>query len=241
MATHLLRGLVVFAIPLLALLSAPATAEAHRDDYLDETLVYLTLQHHELELEYWFDWAQAFAPPNDVLRHNVAVEYGISGHWMVDARATGEQESGSAFVFESARLESRYRFSEEGKHALDIAVSGEVKTRREENGALEFALEPRLILSKDLGKLNLTLNLAEEIPLETGKPSFTPAFGFRHNTGRLLRLGSELKYDTEVHGGSVIPQIWLALPHGLTIKFGYSFRFGRNPIRFGRLAFEGEL
>jgi hypothetical protein len=54
-------------------------------------------------------------------------------------------------------------------------------------------------------------------------------------------LGSELKYDVHERSGAVIPQIWLALPHEITFKAGYSQSFDRNRENFMRLAIEVEF
>ena len=226
---------------LLALwLALTATAFAHRDDYLDETLVYETLERHEIEPEYWIDFGHSRSP-GIFLRHHLALEYGISGRWMVDGRATAIQAPGGA-RFDSARLETRYRFREEGKLPVDIAVSGELNTSRDELGARRYAFEPRLILSKDFReKWNLTLNLAEEIALSGGERSFNPAFGVRYNARRKVSLGSELKYDTDAQRGAVIPQVWFKLAHGATIKIGFAAGFGPKRSHFGRIAFEKEF
>lgn len=223
----------------LFLVLAPA-AFAHRDDYLDETLVYLTLERHEIEPEYWIDFGHQPHAGN-FLRHHLALEYGISSRWMVDGRATAVQESGGA-RFDSARLETRYRFREEGKLPVDIAISGELNTSRDELGVRQYAVEPRLILSRDFReKLNLTLNLAEEIALNRSARSFNPAFGIRYNAGRRMSFGSELKYDTEGQRGAVIPQVWFKLPHKTTIKTGFAIGFGPQRRHFGRIAFETEF
>ena len=221
-------------------LALTATAFAHRDDYLDETLVYVTLERHEIEPEYWIDFGDSRSA-GIFLRHHFALEYGITTRWMVDGRATAIQETGGA-RFDSARLETRYRFREEGKLPVDIAVSGELNTSRDELGARRYAFEPRLILSKDFReKWNLTLNLAEEIALTGGEHSFNPAFGVRYNARRKLRLGSELKYDSEAQNGAVIPQVWFVLPHGTTLKIGFAAGFGPRRRHFGRIALEKEF
>jgi hypothetical protein len=69
---------------------------------------------------------------------------------MIDGRATGLDEDG--FHFDSSRLETRYRFFDEGTLPLDFAVSGEINTHRDAQGHQVVGVEPRLILSKDLGK-----------------------------------------------------------------------------------------
>jgi len=216
----------------------PAVSFAHREDYLDETLVYQTLARGEFEPEYWFDFGRRRDTDTDFTRHNLAAEYGLTEHWMIDVRGTVRQEAGRGLRFDSARFETRYGFFEEGRLPVDIAVSSEVNVERDEAGIDRVGIEPRLILSKDFGKLNLTLNLSEEIPVDARAPAFLIATGFRYDATQLFRFGSELQYNTQEHTAAVIPQIWFALPHEVTLKAGYSYGFDRNQESFLRVAFE---
>jgi len=96
---------------------------AHGEDYIDETLVFATLDRGEVESQYWFD---AGSEDSDgFTRHHIALEYGITDHWMIDGRVSGLDEHG--FHLDSSRLETRYRFFNEGTLPIDIAGSGEVK------------------------------------------------------------------------------------------------------------------
>lgn len=214
-------------------------ALAHREDYIDETLVFQTLEEHAVEPEYWFDYGTR--PEGDFTRHNVALEYGITGHLMVDGRATVDNPENAKANFDSARLETRCRFNEEGDWPIDVALSAEVNTRRLENGHYQYGLEPRLVLSKDFAKLNFTLNLAEELPVNRGAPSVELASGARYDATKLFRFGSELKYDVHERGGAVIPQIWLAFPRDITFKAGYSKGFDQNREDFVRFVIEVEF
>jgi hypothetical protein len=205
---------------------------AHREDYIDETLVFATLDRGEVESQYWFDAGSEDS--NRFTRHHLALEYGITDHWMIDGRASGLDENG--FHLGSSRLETRYRFFDEGTLPIDIAVSGEVNTHRDAQGHQVFGIEPRLILSKDFGKLNLTVNLAEEIPFTRGHPSLEIRGGWQYDATELFRFGSELRYDTEEHSVALIPQIWFILPHEVTFKVGYFYDFGGAHERFVRVA-----
>ena len=46
---------------------------AHREDYLDETLVFVTLDEGELEPEYWFDYGHRADQHANFMRHTVAL------------------------------------------------------------------------------------------------------------------------------------------------------------------------
>jgi len=232
----------VISLFLLASLLKCELAFAHRDDYLDETLVYLTLEKGEVEPEYWLDAGTRSEEGSDkkmqFLRHNLATEYGITDHWMIDGRFTLEAVRHEETVFQSGRFETRYRFFEEGEKPIDVAVSAEANTERDKENRQQPALEPRLILSKDFEALNFTLNLPEEIFLRSGELAFVPSFGLRYNATEFLRLGAEVRYDTHAHEDSVVPQIWFAFPHEMTLKLGYSFGFNHNEEDFMRAALE---
>jgi len=214
-------------------------ALAHREDYIDETLVFQTLEEHAVEPEYWFDYGTR--PEGDFTRHNVSLEYGITDHLMIDGRATVDDPDKGDANFDSARLETRCRFAEEGDWPVDVALSAEANMRRLENGHYQYGLEPRLVLSKDFAKLNFTLNVAEELPVNRSAPSVELASGARYDATKLFRFGSELKYDVHERGGAVIPQIWLTFPHEITFKTGYSKGFDQNREDFVRFVIEVEF
>jgi hypothetical protein len=144
---------------LLLLLFLSASASALREDYIDETLVFATLDRGEIESQYWFDTGSEDS--DRFTRHHIVFEYGITDQWMIDGRVSGLNEDG--FHLDSSRLETRYRFFDEGTLPIDIAASGEVNTNRDAQGHQIVGIEPRLILSKDFGNLNLTTNLAEDV------------------------------------------------------------------------------
>jgi hypothetical protein len=221
------------------LLLCTANASAHGEDYIDETLVFATLERGAVEPGYWFDFG--WNDSQYFMRHNLALEYGITDHWMIDARATGIDEYRDGFHFDSSRLETRYRFFEAGTLPVDIAVSGEINSRRDEASHQIFGIEPRLILSRDFGKLNLTLNLAADIPFNHHSPSFEVRGGCEYDVTDFFHVGTELRYDTDEHAVSVIPQIWFTFPHQVTLKAGYSYDFGATHERFLRVAFVAEF
>lgn len=230
----------ILAILTLPCLLCPRPARAHRDDYINETVVYLTLGQKELETEYWYDRGFPSGGGADFNRHNAAVEFGITNHWMVDGRVTAVSDYDTRF--DSGRFETRYRFFDEGDRPVDTAVSLEVNSERASDGSNHAGIEPRLILSKDFAeKGNLTVNAAEEIPLNSGTAAFLGAFGARYNWTELVRVGSELQYNFEENLGAVIPQVWLAFSERVTLKLGYSVGFDQQPYDFARTALEVEF
>jgi len=230
-----------FSVVLLLLSSLVRIASAVRDDYIDETLVFQTIDEGAVEPEYWFDYGHRSDEGISFERHNVALEYGITRQLMIDTRLTVEDPNDGSANFDSGRFEVRYRFGEEGTWPVDVALSGEVNTERLENNRRQYGIEPRLILSKDFAKLNATLNLAEQVPVNRGSPSVELAYGVRYSATELVRFGSELKYGVHEQSGAVIPQIWFAFPHEITLKTGYSKGFDRNRENFVRFAIAVEF
>jgi hypothetical protein len=227
---------LLLTVVTLAALLLPASAFAHREDYADETLVFLTLHRHEMEPEYWFDFGHDAGV--DFVRHSLAVEYGLTEHWMVDSRLSWSKPLHEAMTFDSGRLETRYRFFEENTLPVDIAVSGELNNERGDQRR-EWGFEPRLILSKDFEKMNVTMNLAEEIGLRTHETSFDPSIATRYDASSLVRFGAELRYFTGQHGGAVIPQVAIKLPHDVTLRVAFSYGIGRDrDSQFTRLSGE---
>jgi len=206
----------------LILLLLPSVTFAHRDDYLDETFVYLTLGRHEFEIEGWAE-ARRGADHRTVGWYTGAFEYGLSSHWMADAAAQ-ILHRGDGFQFGRLRVETRARFAEEGKWPLGVAASTEYEheTRASTGVESEDVLTPRLVLSRDLSReLNTTLNLDFPIRLSGEREmTFAYALGVRYPAETVVRVGTELKGDPSEHTATVFPQAWFALPKRLTLKFG---------------------
>src|SRR5439155_19808830 len=79
MHRHCCRGVAVLT---LVLLSFRTTASAYRDDYLNATLVYRTVDRGTTEFENWFDLE---LPCSELkfLRYDLSVDYGITYHFVL--------------------------------------------------------------------------------------------------------------------------------------------------------------
>jgi len=223
----------------LALWLLPGALLAHKDDYLGDTFVFVTLEARELELEYWLEGQDE---PR-ALRHTAGIEYGITNHLMADLSARWLQRAGGPFAFSEGFLELRYRFGEEGLHAVDPAASLEYEVRRDSEGRRRRLLEPRLVISRDFAGWNVTTNLFYSIVLdEPGRSSFeaaagirSPAFG-RWSTGLELRREIALENETVV-----IPQVWYRISPEAYVKAGGGKNFAGDKNAFVRIVFEIEL
>jgi hypothetical protein len=214
------------AVTLLVIgsLLVPAVASAHRDDYIDETFVYMTLAKHEFELELW---GEARDSRSDGTQgwYTGAFENGITDRWTLDAALQAVHEGG-ALHLGRFRAETRYRFANEGEWPLDLAVSAEyeMETKTATGGEEEHTLTPRLVVSKDVRpELNSTLNFDFPISLSGGGTSFAYALGVRYPAETTVRVGVEVKGEPSIPEATVFPQIWFALPKEKTIKLGTGF------------------
>ncbi len=238
-----LIGLAAGAIAAIAAVAVhPRDALAHRDDFLNETEVYLTLERGELEFEYWFDAGRlsSGAPDEaDFTRHSLAAELGVARRWTADARATVIAPEGERSRFDSWRLETRYRFKDEGVWPVDVAASIELSAEREHEGPRDVALEPCLILSRDLTRSwNVVVNLGAEVPVEESEPTAgLAALGTRFDWSA-IRVGSEVQYDFRRHAGWAIPQISFVFTPELILNLGYAARLNREIESFARAALE---
>lgn len=215
-------------------------ASAHKDDYLNETFVYRTLDKGEVELEFWSD---VFVPRHGTdprASYFATVEWGVTDGFMVDAAVQVRPGPGWQKL-ERARTELRYRFSEEGRHAVDFAVSLEYEWERdEETGQILQVLTPRLVLNRDFReKLNVTLNLDAGTRIK-GSPRFAPGYrlGVRYPDAGRVRFGVELQ---EVFPGRpeglMIPQIWFMPKKNISLRVGYAKRIShageKDHLRLG--------
>ncbi len=218
----------------------PSALLAHKDDYLGDTFVYQTLARRELELEYWLDIRR---DPSGGL-HTIGAEYGFTDHLMGDISVRWFQREGGPLAFEQGFLELRYRFSEENRHFVDTAVSVEYEIKRSpDGGGTHRLLEPRLVLSRDVGGWNFTVNLFYVFVLDQPKRSTleaaaglrTPNFG-RWSAG--LEFRRELALENET---LVLPQARYRVGDEAYIKVGVGQNLAGERDVFARLAFEFEF
>lgn len=215
---------------LASLFLLPLSARAHKDDYLDETFVYVTIRRGVMILEYRAKYLGSSRDRrvSPFLVNSPFFEYGLTNHTMIEARLSwGTPETNG--VFAGGFLQLRHRFGEEGKHFLDPAIALEYEAEREERKMRHFFV-PILVLSKDIGEFNVTSNFLFRTEL-----SPTREFRFQHAVGiRYPARGVRYSLEWKSLGRDqryLLPAIQIPLHDRVSLKFGVGGGVNRHSPR----------
>lgn len=184
---------------------------------------YLTLPRGEGELESYFTIS---APDrnnlegNTTVEHRIELEVGMTDRFDFGIYQIFSQAPGESLEYDRFQLRGRYRIGEKGRYLVDPLIYLEYK------GMPDFAehgIEAKLILAKDIGRLNLVFNpivefeFGDETEVET---EYT--CGMSYSIYELLRLGIEAKGSRDGHYiGPVLAHgtghLWVALGSALNL------------------------
>jgi hypothetical protein len=187
--------IATLSLAVAALAALPAAARADRR-YYGETYSAVTAPRGSLDLELWTTW---YEPPRDapagtpgLWRHQLELETGLTDRWDVALYGVARQIEGSDTEFEALKLESRYALAAPGTWIVDPVVYVEVQKSFVDEKP--WSVEEKLILGKDLGRLNLSLNVAAEQELEEGdvELEWEYALGSSWEVVPALRIGAEV-------------------------------------------------
>jgi hypothetical protein len=178
----------------LAALALPSAARADRR-YYGETYTAVTAPQGALDVELWSTY---HAPPSGdpagspwVLRHQAELETGITDRWDVAAYGIARQIEHRSTELEAAKLETRFALARPGEWIVDPVLYFEaVKTFVDDR---PFSIEGKLILGKDLDRLNLAVNVAAEQEFAGGGSHTEGSYaaGASWEVVPALRLGAE--------------------------------------------------
>ena len=155
------------------------TAFAHARSYV-WTEQYKTLPQGSFELENWvtFKMPDGTVKNENTIEYQEELEYGITDHWNIahyemwkTKNQAGLDASGSpkkdSTTYEGFKFETKYRIGESGKYWLDPLLYLELEDEvREEHRNIK--LEGKIVLSKDIDKLNVSYNQVMESELDNG-------------------------------------------------------------------------
>jgi hypothetical protein len=230
------RSIVTLAAA--ALIALPTASRADRR-YYGETYNAVTAPKGSLDAELWSTY---YEPPREtsgapwLWRHQLELETGITDRWDVAVYGVARQIESQDLEFEAVKLETRYALAAPGTWFVDPVLYFEAQKSFVDDKP--WSIEEKLILGKDVGRLNLSLNLASEQEFEGGdtEVEWEYAFGASWELVPALRLGAEIfgnaaeeevspgveEMETQLWAGPAVSlawgKAWLVLAAGLALN-----------------------
>ena len=250
MSPRMIHERTLFTVAAISLALAPALASADRR-YYGETYNASTAPPGGLDVEIWSTLHRApRAGGTRFWDHQLELETGITSRWDVALYNIWKQEQGESLRYQATKVETRYRLSEYGQWFVDPVLYFEARKEWIEDKPL--ALEGKVILGKDIGPLNLSVNGLYEIEFIPGgggrEHELGYAAGASYEVLPYLRVGAEAFGDwrrsaedgtwaSEHYAGPAlslaVSRVWLVLAAG----FGLTDESERTRLR-GILAFQ---
>ena len=189
------------SVALLAVLAAPRAAHADRRAY-GETYEAVIAPKGELDVEVWSTYARLGeidgGPAARGVREMVELEYGITDRWdaalynMIDV-TSGDSVDRTDSGYAGFKIETRYRPSLPGEWFVDPIFYFEFQDRLRGDASQSYEL--KLIVAKDVGRVNLAANVAVEEE-RTTEPAWNTeleyAFGTSYELSPVWKLGAEI-------------------------------------------------
>lgn len=179
---------------LIALLALPAVARADRR-YYAWTYNAATAEPGGLDVELWGTLNQG-PKKSDPNRwdYQLELETGITSMWDVALYGVMTYESGIT-AFQAVKLETRYRLSHPGEWFVDPVLYFEVK--KEFTGDKPWAIEEKVIVAKDIGAVNISLNVSAEQEWPSGGGT---GLEWGYNLGASYEIVPALRLGGETYG-----------------------------------------
>jgi|Deesub1362B_J571_1020462.scaffolds.fasta_scaffold01189_8 hypothetical protein len=188
------------------------------------TYEYKTIGKGESEIETYFT---LFTPNIEKINgtmsseHQIELEIGKTEHFDIAIYQVFNQKPNEEFKYKGFKLRFRYKIGEKGKYFFDPLIYLEYKGKPDFS---EHGIEFKIILAKDIGRFNISLNPILEIERED-KWELVPeyAIGMNYEISQLLRVGIEAKGSKNGHYiGPVISHgrdnLWVALGSAFKIS-----------------------
>ncbi len=182
------------------------------------TYEYKTVERGSAEVETYFTLSTPDVGEmegNTSTEHRIELEVGMTDHFDFAIYQIFEQPADGNFRYKRYQLRSRYRIGEKGQLPVDPLIYLEYKGKPDFS---EHGIELKLILAKDIGKINIAVNPVFEIEREDDEweTKVEYAAGVSYELGRLLRVGLEVKGSKHGHYiGPVVSHgtkdLWIAL------------------------------
>ena len=179
------------------------------------TREYKTLPQGIFEFEDWstFKVPDGSKTNENSIQYQGELEYGITDHLTIANYERWNTQnvvgSDNSTVYEGFKFETKYRIGEKGKYWLDPLVYVEWATDPREHQH-HNEIETKLILSKDIGKFNVTYNQIMESQLDRDG-----------RTEHEFSAGANYEIFPDVHAGvEFTGQYWAPGSHGNELSLG---------------------
>jgi hypothetical protein len=176
----------------LATLLVPAVARGDQR-YYGETYNASIAPVGAVDLELW---STSYAAPRaggvNLWRHQLELETGLTDHWDVALYNIVVQPRGEPLQYEATKLETRYRLADPGAWPVDVVLY--LEGRKEWIADKPWAVEQKLILARDFGRLNVSVNGAAEQEFPSGggiERDYEYAAGTSYEVVTWARIGAE--------------------------------------------------
>ena len=182
---------VTIVLALVVLLLASSAARADRRSYV-WTYEYQTKPPGGVELEHYMTAKTGDLDAKSMTswEHRVELEIGLTDRWDFSIYQIFNQPPGGAFHYDSFQLRTRYRLGEAGQWFADPLLYFEY--RRPQNLTSPNKAEGKLILARDFQKVNVAVNLIEQVKFAPGsewETAYTAGVSVEPNP--VLKLGAE--------------------------------------------------
>jgi hypothetical protein len=163
-------------------------------------------------------------------RHQLELETGITDRWDIALYNVWVRPQGDSTKYEATKIESRYRLTRPGEWVVDPILYLELKKEWIEDKP--FAVEEKLIVGKDVGAWNTSLNLVAEqefIPGGDREYEYGYAAGTSYEVLPWVRVGGEVFGDWKRAGGDTTSEHWA----GPALSVAYSRVWLVTALGFG--------
>jgi hypothetical protein len=178
------------------LIMSAQEARADRRSYV-WTYEYQTMPKGMFEVEYYLTEEQKYldkAKPN-IWKQQIEIEYGVTDHFDLSMYQMFKQSNtvkSSSFEYDGFKIRGRYRILE--KNVLPVDVLLYLEYIRDDDWNKPNVLEEKIVIAKDIGRLNLAYNQIFEQELTSkGRWEYGYAFGASYAVMPSLRIGAESK------------------------------------------------
>jgi hypothetical protein len=161
------------------------------------TYEYLSMPKGEAEIEYYqtLEYADVNKPADSKWKHWVEFEYGLTDNWDISLYQQFAQTNTAAsksLSYDGYKIRTRYRFAQKDQLPLDILFYLEYIGKNDLSSLPQG--EAKLILAKDVGRINFAYNQIYKVNLDLGGASENEySSGISYEFNPRFKAGFEFK------------------------------------------------